>query len=145
MTSLPWWMYSEKYEVINWSLKGFWTMLHNLWFLKMGWTEANSYIPLRWLIRWLINTAIVSTTKYNLVLLWSHEVIFHTAAAGRLFLEGRYMFTSVACLSKAFMFLILLVLQDMLDPVWRITTRFVTAWVISLATKISILYNNLRL
>jgi len=43
-------------------------------------------------------------------------VLLHTAAAGKLFL-GQYMFTSVACLSKAFMFLILLVLQGVLDHV----------------------------
>lgn len=44
---------------------------------------------------------------------------------------------SVTCLSKAFMFLIFLVLQGVLGHVWRMSTGFVSAWVISLATEVS--------
>lgn len=115
-------------------------LLHNLWFLIMGWTEANSYIPLRWPVRRLI--VVINTNSFcSEVTQW----YFTQLQQGRLFLEGLYLFTSVACLSKAFMRLILLVFQGMLGHVGRLTICFVTAWVISLATKISIVYNHLRL
>lgn len=61
-------------------------MLHGLRFLKTGLTEANTYVPLRWLIRGSL--VIVNTKQYNLVLFCSHKVIFHTAAAEEAFLGG---------------------------------------------------------
>lgn len=124
-------------------LERFLNNVRHLRFLKTGLTEASTYVPLRWLIRGLL--LIVNIKQYNLLLFCSHEVIFHTVVQGRLFLKGWCVFVSVTCLSKAFMFLIFLVLQGMLDHVWRMSTGFVTAWVISLATEISMLCNKLRL
>lgn len=54
--------------------------------MRTGLTEANTYVPLRWLIRGPL--VIVNTKQYNLVLFCGHKVIFHTVISREAFLGG---------------------------------------------------------